>query len=110
MNAFDINGLLSQMRAAAAIAQGPNRLPPTPPVQDGVPTDFSSLLRQSIDTVNGLQMDAGKLANDFEKGVAGVDLPDVMIASQKANISFQAMAQIRNKCVSAYQDIMSMQV
>ena len=43
-------------------------------------------------------------------GDDSVSLSDVMIAGQKANISFQATIQVRNKLVSAYQDIMNMQV
>jgi len=37
-------------------------------------------------------------------------LNDVMISMQKANISFQQMVQVRNRLVSAYHDIMNMQV
>ena len=33
-----------------------------------------------------------------------------MISLQKANLSFQAMVQVRNKLVAAYQDVMNMQV
>jgi flagellar hook-basal body complex protein FliE len=33
-----------------------------------------------------------------------------MVAGQKSNIAFQATVQVRNKLVSAYQDIMNMQV
>lgn len=109
MNATDINGLLFQMRAAAALAEG--RIPaPVAPVPEVAPPNFSSLLRQSIDAVNQLQQTSAGLTADFERGVAGVDLPEVMVAAQKANISFQAMTQVRNKFVSAYQEVMSMQV
>ena len=109
MNASDINGLLVQMRTAAALAQG--RAPAaTPAPVDGVPPDFASLLRQSIDSVNQSQVQANHLAADFERGAPDVDIPDVMVATQKANITFQTMTQVRNKFVSAYQDIMSMQV
>jgi flagellar hook-basal body complex protein FliE len=43
-------------------------------------------------------------------GDDSVSLSDVMIAGQKANIAFQATIQVRNKLVSAYQDMMNMQV
>ncbi|CAK0776151.1 flagellar protein FliE [Gammaproteobacteria bacterium] len=108
MNATDINGLLVQMRAAAAMAQG--RAPVAAPAQTAASPDFSSLLRQSIDAVNQLQQNAAGLSADFERGAPGIDLPEVMIASQKANISFQGMTQVRNKLVNAYQEVMSMQV
>jgi flagellar hook-basal body complex protein FliE len=50
------------------------------------------------------------MADAYEKGVAGVDITDVMIASQKASVSFQAMVQVRNKLVEAYKDVMSMPI
>ena len=40
----------------------------------------------------------------------GTDLTEVMIAAQKASLSFRAMAEVRNKLVTAYQDIMNMPV
>ncbi|CAK0756849.1 Flagellar hook-basal body complex protein FliE [Gammaproteobacteria bacterium] len=110
MNTTDINGLLVQMRAAATLAQGRAPTPAAPPIPEVAPPNFSSLLRQSIDAVNQLQQNSAKLSADFERGAVGVDLPEVMVAGQKANISFQAMTQVRNKLVSAYQEIMSMQV
>jgi flagellar hook-basal body complex protein FliE len=39
-----------------------------------------------------------------------VNLPEVMIALQKASLSFQAMTEVRNKLVNAYQDIMNMPI
>lgn len=71
---------------------------------------FSSLLTQAIDTVNSLQNEAGRLETAYELGDENVDLASVMIASQKANLSFQAMVEVRNKLVSAYQEIMRMQI
>ena len=50
------------------------------------------------------------MATAYESGNRDVSLPDVMIQLQKANLSFQAMTQVRNRLVSAYQDIMNMQI
>jgi flagellar hook-basal body complex protein FliE len=72
--------------------------------------DFSEALKASLNQVNKVQMDAEKLGKNFAMGDDSVSLSDVMIAGQKANISFQATIQVRNKLVSAYQDIMNMQV
>ena len=49
-------------------------------------------------------------ARDFELGVPDSSLNEVMISMQKANLSFQQMVQVRNRLVSAYHDIMNMQV
>jgi flagellar hook-basal body complex protein FliE len=44
----------------------------------------------------------------FEAGAANISLADVMVSTQKASVSFQAMLQVRNKLVEAYQDVMNM--
>jgi flagellar hook-basal body complex protein FliE len=66
------------------------------------------MLKQSIDTVNQTQKQSTKLATAFETGQSDVSLAEVMVASQKASVSFQAMLQVRNKLVDAYKDVMSM--
>ena len=50
------------------------------------------------------------LATAFESGDPTVNLSEVMVAIQKASISFQAMTQVRNNLVSAYKEVMNMQV
>ena len=45
----------------------------------------------------------------FEKG-ADIPLTQVMLASQKSALAFQATLQVRNKVLAAYQDIMNMPV
>lgn len=98
--------LLAQMRAMAAQAQGATLNNNTESVQ----SDFSNLLKQSIDKVNETQMESKKLSEAFQLGDPNVQLSEVMVASQKASVSFQAMLQVRNKLVNAYQEIMNMQV
>lgn len=71
---------------------------------------FSDALKASLDQVNQVQVNAETLGKNFAMGDDSVSLSDVMIAGQKANISFQATVQVRNKLVSAYHDIMNMQV
>ncbi len=55
-------------------------------------------------------MHAKNLAEAFEKGDAGVELSQVMIEMQKARVSFEAVKQVRNQLVTAYQEVMSMPV
>jgi flagellar hook-basal body complex protein FliE len=78
--------------------------------QSASKVDFSEALKASLDQVNKTQLDAEKPSKNFAMGDDSVSLSDVMIAGQKANISFQATVQVRNKLVSAYHDIMNMQV
>lgn len=73
-------------------------------------SSFADMLGQAINKVSDTQQASNQLATAFEIGKSGVDLTDVMVASQKATVSFQALTQVRNKLVQAYQDIMQMPV
>ena len=87
------------------------RMMPTPkaPTQaPSGPASFGKLLNEAVQQVN-----------DVEKGSQGElqkflgnesDLHSVMIALEKADLSFQTMMQVRNKIVQAYQEIMKSQV
>jgi flagellar hook-basal body complex protein FliE len=102
MNDINVNQVLNQMRIMSL--QAANR-----PVQEAAPsTDFSSLLQQSIASVNDTQQQAGKMVEAFEMGAPNVSLAQVMVETQKASVSFQAMLQVRNKLVDAYKDVMNM--
>ena len=71
---------------------------------------FASVLKSGLDKVNESQATATRLATAFEKGVPGVELSQVMLESQKANVSFRAAVEVRNRLVSAYQEIMNMPI
>lgn len=105
-NTINPDTLLTQMRALAAQAQGKSAETSNAAGQ----SDFSELLKQSVDKVNESKMDAKNLADAFQAGDPNVQVSEVMVAMQKSNVSFQAMLQVRNKLVSAYQEIMNMQV
>ena len=72
--------------------------------------DFSAALKNAIDEVNQAQQSAQQMTQDFAAGNSNVNLQDVMVNLQKANLSFQQMVQVRNKLVTAYHDIMNMPV
>lgn len=103
-----INQVLTEMRRLAAAAQSA----PTQGVEgtQAGGAEFASLLKQSIDQVNDTQQAAGKLSAAFSAGDPSVDVAEVMVALQKAGVAFQAMTEVRNRLVTAYQDIMSMPI
>lgn len=105
MSTQGIDQLLSQMRAASALAAGGAE---APTAAGGA--DFSAALKASLDQVNNAQQASSELSQAFELGAPNANLQDVMISLQKANLSFQTMVQVRNKLVTAYQEIMNMQV
>lgn len=109
MNTIDVNGLLSQMRALSEQA----RIQPRAPAaiaETSKGADFGSLLKKSIDGVSSSQNAASALADKFERGDPGTDIGSVMVALQRADLSFRAVTEVRNKLVDAYKDIMNMQV
>ncbi len=106
MDSQGIDQMLSVLRATAAQASGS-----TPAPQAGAGgVDFAQVLKNSIAQVSQTQQQAEALAANFAAGDSNTNLHEVMISLQKANISFQEMVQVRNKLVSAYHDVMNMQV
>jgi flagellar hook-basal body complex protein FliE len=71
---------------------------------------FSTVLSGALKDINSAQVDASRLQQGFEVAAPGVSLEQTMVAMQKAQIGFQAAVTVRNKLVSAYTDIMNMQV
>ena len=107
---MDVKGMdqmLSALRETAAKA-GAQVAESRNPTQGSV--DFAQILKNSIDKVNQTQQQAENMAVNFAAGESTENLHDVMISLQKANVSFQQMVQVRNKLVTAYNDIMNMQI
>jgi flagellar hook-basal body complex protein FliE len=104
MSDINVNQVLAQMRTMSIEAGS------KPAQTDEAGGDFAAMLKQSIDSVNQSQKTSNELATAFESGQSDVSLAEVMIASQKASVSFQAMLQVRNKLVDAYKDVMSMPI
>lgn len=110
MSDVAINQVLAQMRSIASAAGGELGSLDTRATGAADGPSFSSLMQDSIEKVNGDMMQAKAAATAFETGDPGVSLAEVMIASQRASLQFQAMTEVRNKLLTAYQEIMSMQV
>ncbi|KAA0468844.1 flagellar hook-basal body complex protein FliE [Klebsiella aerogenes] len=99
-----IEGVLQQMQAMAIQAgnNGQNSVP------QGV--SFASELTAALGKISNTQQAARQQAQNFELGVPGISLNDVMVDLQKSSVSLQMGVQVRNKLVAAYQDIMNMPV
>ena len=109
-NTITPQDILAQMRAMASQAQGNVSVPGAVTGSAEKTGGFEDLLKQSVNKVNNTQQEASKLAEAFQKGDPNVQLSELMVAMQKSSVSFQAMLEVRNKLVSAYQEIMNMQV
>lgn len=105
---FDNNQLLAQMQQLNKVAKSGASEAVNPTNSAG--NEFGSLLTKAIDTVNQQQKESGQLARQIDMGDGGVSLVKAMIAAQKSSVAFQATVQVRNRVVSAYQDIMNMPI
>jgi flagellar hook-basal body complex protein FliE len=108
MSQMEIDRVLAQIRSIASATKAGAAGPGMAAGVKGVDNGFAKILKQGLDSVNSTQMKAADLANKFERGVPGVELPQVMLEMQKANVSFRALAEVRNKFVDAYREIMNM--
>ena len=101
-----LDAMLAELKATSALAQGK----PAGAVGETGGADFAQVLKNTLEQVNQVQQSAQAMTTDFVSGQGNASLQDVMVNLQKANLSFQQMVQVRNKLVTAYQDIMNMSV
>lgn len=99
-----IESVLQQLRATAQAAGSAFFSADASPVGGG----FATEMKKSLERISDAQMRATGQAEAFELGRPGVALNDVMVDLQKANVGFQMGLQVRNKVVSAYQEIMNL--
>ena len=120
MSNMQIDSVLAQIRAlqqqtkigAPSIAR-PDALQGAAGVagtQGSGQVSFANVLKQGLEAVNAAQAQSSTLAARFERGDPGVELSQVMLESQKASVAFRATVEVRNRLVSAYQDIMNMPI
>ncbi len=105
MSEAAISQVVAQMRAMAARAGTESD---TAPKSDG--TEFSAVMRQSLEEVNQAMQTSRAMADAFEAGSEEVSLTELMVTAQRASLEFQALTEVRNKLLNAYQEVMRMQV
>lgn len=67
------------------------------------------MLMQNLEQVNELQTDATRAIEDLQTG-RREDVEGVILATQKADLAFKMLQQVRNKVVQAYGEIRDMRV
>jgi flagellar hook-basal body complex protein FliE len=105
-----IEAMMAQLKAAATRGAGEAAAPIGGAEAPATKVSFSDALKSSLDQVSSNQIKSREMGKSFAMGDDKVSLSDVMISMQKASIGFQATVQVRNKLVSAYHEIMNMQV
>jgi flagellar hook-basal body complex protein FliE len=98
--------LIDTGKTASELKNSPiGRAQPT----SGDQTSFADTLKEAVGTVNQLQKDSDKKMQELATGKTS-NIPEVMMAAEKADIALRMMVQMRNKMIEAYQDVMKMQV
>lgn len=97
----------AQAAARAGLTPTGQPLPTAKPV--GGPS-FADAMSQAMKGVSASQNEASRLQREVQLDNPTVSLEETMVAMQKAQIGFQATLQVRNRLVSAYSEIMNMQV
>ncbi len=107
MDTRGIEQMLSELRSVSQAAQSK---PVQAADQPAGGVNFAEVLDNALKDVSAAQSEARTMAKNFSAGDPNVNLQDVMVDLQKASLSFQQMVQVRNRLVTAYQDIMNMPV
>ena len=107
---MDLRSLPAVGQAGAGLATGPLRATTSGGAAGVAGNSFGNALQSALRSVSQSQNEAGELQKKFQMGVEGVSLEDTMVSMQKAQVGFQAALTVRNRLVSAYTDIMNMQV
>lgn len=71
---------------------------------------FSAAMTEALKSISGQQAEAARLQREVQLDNPTVSLEETMVAMTKANLGFTAVVQVRNRLVSAYTEIMNMQV
>jgi flagellar hook-basal body complex protein FliE len=100
---MDLATINSQIASAVATQR-------TPQSAAGAGSDFAASLDAALKSVSGAQAHAEEMQRQFQLENPNVGLEDAVIAMSKANLSFSAAVQVRNRLVQAYDQIMQMSV
>lgn len=98
----------AQAAARAGLATNGTPLSVKPAATSGA--SFGDAMAQALKGVSAQQNEASRLQREVQLDNPTVSLEETMVAMQKAQVGFQAAVQVRNRLVSAYSEIMNMQV
>ncbi len=104
----NIQSMLATLRSHSAQAAGMDDK--TTSAAGGVArTDFGQSIQKVIEQVNELQAQSKGMVERYQRG-EDVPLTEVVLATQKSSLAFEATLQVRNKVLKAYEDILNMPV
>jgi flagellar hook-basal body complex protein FliE len=108
MSIQSMSGVLEQIQFQSQQISGAAQAKPLQ--NDANAVSFSSLLFNSINDISQASTSAKSQAQSYMMGTSDIGLNDVMVSLQKSSLALNMGVQVRNKMVSAYQEIMNMAV
>jgi flagellar hook-basal body complex protein FliE len=75
----------------------------------GSAANFGDIFQSAVSDVDSLQNSADQQVANLLHGTGNADISSTMVSVEKADVAFQLMMQVRNKVVSAYQEMEKMQ-
>jgi flagellar hook-basal body complex protein FliE len=100
--------LLSGMKSNAAVKKAADAGTETASA-GSVLNNFGDLLKTELGNINNLQSQADQAAQTYAVG-GNIELHNVILAAEKADMALQLALQIRNRMISAYQEISRMNI
>ncbi|MGH7092503.1 MAG: flagellar hook-basal body complex protein FliE [Stellaceae bacterium] len=101
----DLQSIASDITAPSAASAGG-----VPNVAGGSGMSFSAALQGALDRLDGTVASANGAAKSFAAGNHDIPLSDVMVSLEQANLGMQMAANVRDKIVAAYSNVMNMQI
>ncbi|ACJ31706.1 Flagellar hook-basal body complex protein FliE [Shewanella piezotolerans WP3] len=110
-NAISISAdsMMQQLSIHSEMAKGAIKVSPNPADSGMHAPSFTDLMQEKVAAINTDQNASSALMRAVDSGESD-DLVGVMVASQKASLSFSTMIQIRNRLVQAFDDVMKMPI
>jgi len=108
-SAANIEAMLHTLRAHQAQASGGAAGAHAPSASGPEAVGFGQSVQRVLQQVNSLQTESKQLTQRYQRG-EDIPLTDVVLASQKSSLAFEATLQVRNRVLKAYEDILNMPV
>jgi flagellar hook-basal body complex protein FliE len=105
-----VAGVLSALSSISSMSSTPAPDPVEPAVSGAQGASFSQALNTAVNRLDDAITSANTKAKAFAAGNPDVSLSDVMVSLEQANLALQAAANVRDKIVAAYTNVMNMPV
>lgn len=105
-----MDAVVSVMNTLATAASAPPSQVPAPVEPGAGQPSFSALFQTALDRLDGSVAAAQAGAQSFASGNRDIPLSDVMISLEQAGLALQMAANVRDRVLAAYTDIMNMPV